>query len=92
MHRVAAVEARPGAGAAADRFVVLHAVVAEREVIHRTLRSGEGAERAVKAIRHALRCLDIAGDDRNVFPYTTYDEREHLDCSRLDQWALVQNL
>ncbi|MCF7975055.1 MAG: DUF5060 domain-containing protein [Phycisphaerae bacterium] len=33
--------------------------------------------------------MNIEGDDRNVFPYTTYDERERLDCSRMDQWAMV---
>ncbi len=33
--------------------------------------------------------LNIIGDDRNVFPYTTYDAREHLDCSRLDQWEIL---
>ncbi len=33
--------------------------------------------------------MNIGGDDRNVFPYTTYDERERLDCSRLDQWEIV---
>ncbi len=33
--------------------------------------------------------LNIEGDDRNVFPYTNYDERERLDVSRLDQWEIV---
>ena len=33
--------------------------------------------------------LNIGGDDRNVFPYTTYDERERFDVSRLDQWEIV---
>jgi hypothetical protein len=33
--------------------------------------------------------LNIIGDDRNVFPYTTYDERFRMDCSRLDQWEIV---
>jgi len=33
--------------------------------------------------------LNIGGDDRNVFPYTTYGERLHLDCSRLDQWEIA---
>jgi hypothetical protein len=33
--------------------------------------------------------LNIEGDDKNVFPYLTYDERERLDCSRLDQWEIV---
>ncbi len=33
--------------------------------------------------------MNIAGDDRNVFPYTTYSERERLDVSRLDQWEVV---
>ncbi|MGI9244808.1 MAG: DUF5060 domain-containing protein, partial [Verrucomicrobiales bacterium] len=33
--------------------------------------------------------LNIEGDDRNVFPYISYDERERLDCSRLDQWEIL---
>jgi len=33
--------------------------------------------------------MNIEGDDRNVFPYTTYDERLCLDVSRLAQWEIV---
>lgn len=33
--------------------------------------------------------MNIIGDDRNVFPYTTYDERARIDCSRMDQWEIV---
>ena len=33
--------------------------------------------------------LNIIGDDQNVFPYTTYDERLRMDVSRLDQWEIV---
>ncbi len=33
--------------------------------------------------------LNIEGDDRNVFPYLTYDERYRMDVSRLDQWEIV---
>ncbi|MHC4637358.1 MAG: DUF5060 domain-containing protein [Planctomycetota bacterium] len=33
--------------------------------------------------------MNIGGDDRNVFPYTTYEERERMDVSRLDQWEIV---
>jgi hypothetical protein len=33
--------------------------------------------------------LNIEGDDRNVFPYINYDERERIDCSRMDQWEIV---
>ncbi|MEM7393894.1 MAG: DUF5060 domain-containing protein, partial [Verrucomicrobiota bacterium] len=33
--------------------------------------------------------LNIGGDDRNVFPYTHYDERFRMDVSRLDQWQIV---
>jgi hypothetical protein len=33
--------------------------------------------------------LNIGGDDRNVFPYTTYTERDRLDVSRLQQWQIV---
>jgi hypothetical protein len=33
--------------------------------------------------------LNIAGDDQNAFPYTTYDERLRMDISRLDQWEIL---
>ena len=33
--------------------------------------------------------VNIDGDDRNVFPYTNYDERARIDCSRMDQWEIV---
>lgn len=33
--------------------------------------------------------MNIKGDDRNVFPYTTYNERVNLDVSRLAQWETV---
>ena len=33
--------------------------------------------------------LNIEGDDRNVFPYTSYDERLRIDCSKMDQWEIV---
>jgi hypothetical protein len=33
--------------------------------------------------------FNVAGDDRNVFPYTTYEERERFDVSRLAQWETV---
>ncbi len=33
--------------------------------------------------------LNIDGDDKNVFPYLTYDERYRMDISRLDQWEII---
>ena len=33
--------------------------------------------------------LNIGGDDKNVFPYTTYNERLRMDVSRLDQWEII---
>lgn len=33
--------------------------------------------------------LNIGGDDRNVFPYTSYDERLRFDVSKLAQWDRV---
>jgi hypothetical protein len=33
--------------------------------------------------------MNVAGDDHNVFPYTTYDERYRFDISKLDQWEIV---
>ena len=33
--------------------------------------------------------MNINGDDRNVFPYLSYDERYRIDCSRMDQWEIL---
>ncbi|WP_367873383.1 DUF5060 domain-containing protein [Luteolibacter sp. Populi] len=33
--------------------------------------------------------LNIDGDDKNVYPYTTYSERLRMDVSKLDQWETV---
>ncbi len=33
--------------------------------------------------------MNINGDDRNVFMYTNYKERERIDVSRMDQWETV---
>ncbi len=33
--------------------------------------------------------MNIEGDDRNVFPYTRYEERLRMDVSKLDQWEIV---
>ena len=33
--------------------------------------------------------LNIAGDDRNVFPYVHYNNYERMDVSKLDQWEMV---
>jgi hypothetical protein len=33
--------------------------------------------------------LNIDGDDKNVFPYTSYSERTRMDISKLDQWETI---
>ncbi len=33
--------------------------------------------------------LNIAGDGKDVWPYTGYDERYRFDCSKLEQWEVV---
>jgi len=33
--------------------------------------------------------MNIAGDDKNVFPYISYDVYDRLDVSKLDQWEIV---
>ncbi|MRT92056.1 DUF5060 domain-containing protein [Ancylomarina sp. 16SWW S1-10-2] len=33
--------------------------------------------------------LNINGDGKDVWPYTSYEERYRFDCSKLDQWAVV---
>ncbi|MEZ5038743.1 MAG: DUF5060 domain-containing protein [Saprospiraceae bacterium] len=33
--------------------------------------------------------LNIAGDDQNVFPYTTYEVYDRMDVSKLDQWEIL---
>lgn len=33
--------------------------------------------------------MNIAGDDKNVFPYISYDIFDRMDVSKLDQWEIV---
>lgn len=33
--------------------------------------------------------MNINGDDRNVYPYVSYSDYKHFDCSKLDQWEIV---
>ncbi len=33
--------------------------------------------------------MNIDGDGKDVWPYTSYDERLRFDCSKLDQWEVV---
>ncbi|MCW1914108.1 DNRLRE domain-containing protein [Luteolibacter sp. GHJ8] len=33
--------------------------------------------------------MNIDGDDKNVYPYTSYGERLRMDVSKLDQWEIV---
>src|SRR6185312_997025 len=54
LDRVAAVEVRPRAGAACNGFVVLNALIAECQVVHRSLGGGQHPERTVKGIHDAL--------------------------------------
>ncbi len=58
----------PPAGAAADRFVVLAAVVAEAEVVHRALGRRLHAQRCEQGIGERLRHLHIAGHHRRGRP------------------------
>lgn len=32
---------------------------------------------------------NIGGDGKDVYPYTSYEERERFDCSKLDQWEII---
>lgn len=33
--------------------------------------------------------FNVNGDDQNVFPFISYTDFEHYDCSKLDQWEIV---
>lgn len=33
--------------------------------------------------------MNIDGDGKDVYPYTSYEERSRFDCSKLDQWEIV---
>src|SRR3954470_2564906 len=57
LHDVRAIEARARTRAAADRFVVLIALVAEREVVHRALGGSHHCKRAIEHLREALGSL-----------------------------------
>jgi sterol desaturase/sphingolipid hydroxylase (fatty acid hydroxylase superfamily) len=59
-----AVEPRSGAAAAAHRLVVSEALVAERDVVHRALTTGDQAQRPEERVDQALAGLDVAAADR----------------------------
>jgi len=63
VHRAGAGEGRPRPGAAAHGLVILPRGVAEGEVVHGALGSGQGAERAVQRIDDVLRGFHIARHD-----------------------------
>ena len=64
LHRITAVESRPGTGPPRNRFVILVDIVTESDIVHRSGTRRHDAERAVERIGDALRCFDIAGDGR----------------------------
>ena len=33
--------------------------------------------------------MNIEGDGKDVYPYTSYEERFRFDCSKLAQWEIV---
>ncbi len=35
--------------------------------------------------------MNIDGDGKDVYPFTSYDERLTFDCSKLDQWEIVMD-
>ena len=78
----------PAPGAAADGLVVLVAIVAEGEVVHRALRRGQHPERAVQRVGDALRGLDVAGDHRGGVARVQHAALRNDDLDRLET-ALV---
>ncbi len=83
MHRVAAVVVRSRAAAAANGLVILVALIAEGEVVHRPLRRRLHAERAVERIGDRLRGLDVTGDYRRRIAWVEHRTLRHDDVDRL---------
>ena len=88
LHRVTAVEPRPGAGPAADGFVVLQTRIAESEVVHGALGGGKHPQRTVQRIHDALRGLDVTGGDRGGRPRIEHRAGRDHDLKRLRQPSL----
>ena len=65
--RPRSVEPGPGAGAAADRLVVLPRCVAEQKIVHRRLRTGDRAQRAEHRVARGLRDLGVASHHRGAW-------------------------
>lgn len=45
------------------------------------------ASKGVNAVYFLV--MNIEGDGKDVYPYTSYDERLRFDCSKLDQWEII---
>ena len=54
MHRISAIEARPGGGATAYSFIVLQFVVAKGEVVHGALTAGQLTQSSKKTVDNIL--------------------------------------
>ena len=74
----------PAPGAAAERLVVLVALVAEGEVVHRPLRGGDDAQGAEKRVGDRLRGLDVAGRDGRRRTRVEHRARRDDDVQRLE--------
>jgi hypothetical protein len=92
VNRIGAVKIRPSARAAANRFVVLIALVAEREIVHGSLRRRHDSECAIKCIDDTLRGLDIAGDHRRRISRPQHRPFRDDDLQRLEATLVHRNV
>ncbi len=94
VHRGRAVEVGPGAGAAADRLVVLVTGVAEGDVVHRALACRLHAEGAEQRVGDRLAGLDIAGHHggrifRRQHRAFRDDDLDRLQAAFVQRYAVV---
>ena len=92
LHDRRAVKARPRAGAARDRLVVLVGLVAEGEVVHRALAGCHEAQRAVQRVGDAGRGLDVARHHRCRRVRVEHAARRHDDLQRLEATGVERDV
>ena len=91
LHRIGAREPLSGSGSTADRLVVLTAVIAEAQIVHRSLACRQGSHSGEQGIGDRLGGFHIAGHHRRRRQGVQQTARRHDQLQRLEATGVQRN-
>ena len=92
LHGTRAIEARPGANAAADGFIILVARIAKKQVVHGGLGGSAGTKGGEQRITGHLADLGIAGHHRGAGARRQESSFRDHDFQRLQATIIERNI